>query len=189
MSSTPCTSSGPRNRYRTVTQVLPLRHLVTVECYRRAGGATAKRGDGNQPVAHKGTERRQRWCDLLRFERRLCPESHHERLDGRGYPAGMGGRDIPLEARLISVVDAYDAMTSDRPYKKALGHLQAVEQLDAGAGSQFDPAVVEATKAVLCDDGWSHAAREQASGSPPPLVSAHGRRRKEEKPRKSRIRA
>jgi HD-GYP domain-containing protein (c-di-GMP phosphodiesterase class II) len=120
---------------------------------------------------------------------RTAVAAHHERLDGRGYPAGMGGRDIPLEARLISVVDALDAMTSDRPYKKALGHLQAVEQLDAGAGSQFDPAVVEATKAVLYDDGWSHAAREQASGSPPPFVSAHGRRRKEEKPRKSRIRA
>jgi putative nucleotidyltransferase with HDIG domain len=75
--------------------------------------------------------------------------AHHERFDGRGYPAGLAGDEIPAEARLISVVDAYDAMTNDRPYRKALSHEEAITELEAGAGSQFDPFVVEAVKAVL----------------------------------------
>ena len=75
--------------------------------------------------------------------------AHHERFDGRGYPAGLAGDEIPAEARLISVVDAYDAMTNDRPYRKALSHEEAIAELEAGAGSQFDPFVVEAVKAVL----------------------------------------
>jgi putative nucleotidyltransferase with HDIG domain len=127
---------------------------------------------------------------IVGFERvRAAVAAHHERFDGRGYPAGLVGRDIPIEARLISVADAYDAMTGDRPYRKALSHVRAVEQLDAGAGSQFDPAVVEATKAVLRDDGWSRAATEQESGSPLPFLLAQGRKRKEDKPRESRTSA
>jgi putative nucleotidyltransferase with HDIG domain len=88
------------------------------------------------------------------FER-VCAAvaAHHERFDGQGYPAGLVGLDIPIEARLISVADAYDAMTNDRPYRRALSHGRAMEQLDWGAGSQFDPAVVEATKALLCGNG------------------------------------
>jgi HD-GYP domain-containing protein (c-di-GMP phosphodiesterase class II) len=80
-------------------------------------------------------------------------------------------------------------MTSDRPYRKALSHVRAVEQLDEGAGSQFDPAVVEATIAVLCDGGLSRAATEQESGPPPPFLSAQGWKRKEERPRESRTSA
>jgi putative nucleotidyltransferase with HDIG domain len=95
---------------------------------------------------------------------RAAVAAHHERLDERGYPAGLASRGIPVEARLISVADAYDAMTSDRPYRKALSHVQAMEQLDTGAGSQFDPAVVAATKAVLYDDGGNNAARGQEAG-------------------------
>ena len=89
---------------------------------------------------------------------RVCAAvaAHHERLDGRGYPAGLMGSDIPTEARLISVADAYDAMTNDRPYRRALSHVRAIEQLDCGAGSQFDLPVVEATKAVLCSNGEGH---------------------------------
>lgn len=75
--------------------------------------------------------------------------AHHERFDGRGYPAGLSGEEIPVEARIISVVDSYDAMTNDRPYRRALGAEEAVAELDANAGSQFDPGVVEAMRAVL----------------------------------------
>jgi putative nucleotidyltransferase with HDIG domain len=75
--------------------------------------------------------------------------AHHERHDGSGYPAGLAGREIPVGARLISVVDAYDSMANDRPYRKALTHEQAMAELEAGAGSQFDPKVVEATLEVL----------------------------------------
>jgi HD-GYP domain-containing protein (c-di-GMP phosphodiesterase class II) len=69
---------------------------------------------------------------------------HHERYDGRGYPDGLAGIDIPLDARVLAVADAYDAMTSDRSYRTALPHAEAMERLEAGAGSQFDPVCVEA---------------------------------------------
>jgi HD-GYP domain-containing protein (c-di-GMP phosphodiesterase class II) len=69
---------------------------------------------------------------------------HHERLDGKGYPEGISGEDIPIGARIIAVVDAYDAMVSDRPYRDGLGHAVAEQSLREGAGSQWDPRVVEA---------------------------------------------
>jgi diguanylate cyclase (GGDEF)-like protein len=67
----------------------------------------------------------------------------HERWDGRGYPDGVGGDDIPLEARIVFVCDAFHAMTTDRPYRDRLQHDEALRRLRAGAGSQFDPTVVE----------------------------------------------
>jgi putative two-component system response regulator len=67
---------------------------------------------------------------------------HHEWWDGNGYPAGLCGEEIPLGARIIAVVDAYDAMVSDRPYRDALPRAVAVERLRAGAGTQFDPVLV-----------------------------------------------
>jgi putative nucleotidyltransferase with HDIG domain len=73
---------------------------------------------------------------------------HHERWDGRGYPAGLAGADIPLEARILAVVDAFDAMTSIRPYRSARPAADALEELDECAGSQFDPAIVDVFIAV-----------------------------------------
>ena len=70
--------------------------------------------------------------------------SSHERWDGNGYPDGLAGDEIPLGARIVSVCDAYDAMTSDRPYQRALGHEEALAELRRCAGTQFDPDVVEA---------------------------------------------
>ena len=75
--------------------------------------------------------------------------NHHERYDGGGYPFGASGEKIPIEARIISVVDAYDAMTNDRPYREALGEEEALEELTAGSGSQFDPEIVEALRKAL----------------------------------------
>jgi putative nucleotidyltransferase with HDIG domain len=69
---------------------------------------------------------------------------HHERLDGTGYPDGLAGDDIPLCARIIAVADAFDAMTSDRPYRAALPLDSAVDELLACAGTQFDPAATTA---------------------------------------------
>ncbi len=67
---------------------------------------------------------------------------HHERWDGTGYPDNLRGEEIPIETRLITVVDAYDAMTSDRPYRRAMPHQSAIAEIRAGAGIQFDPNVV-----------------------------------------------
>ena len=68
---------------------------------------------------------------------------HQEWYDGRGYPEGLKGEEIPLGARIVACLDAWDAMTSDRPYRKALGRDIAIDQLKKGAGTQFDPKVVE----------------------------------------------
>jgi HD-GYP domain-containing protein (c-di-GMP phosphodiesterase class II) len=73
----------------------------------------------------------------------------HERYDGDGYPDGLTGDQIPVEARIIGVCDAYSAMTTDRPYRAALPHLDAVAELRRCAGSQFDPAIVDAVVAIV----------------------------------------
>jgi HD-GYP domain-containing protein (c-di-GMP phosphodiesterase class II) len=69
---------------------------------------------------------------------------HHEHVDGTGYPTGLRGDDIPLGARIIGVVDAWSAMVGERPYGAAMAPEQAVSELVAGVGTQFDPAVVAA---------------------------------------------
>jgi HD-GYP domain-containing protein (c-di-GMP phosphodiesterase class II) len=73
---------------------------------------------------------------------------HHERWDGRGYPHGLAGEDIPIACRAFSVVDAYDAMTNDRPYRKAMPTEHALAELRRHAGTQFDSAAVEAFEDV-----------------------------------------
>jgi HD-GYP domain-containing protein (c-di-GMP phosphodiesterase class II) len=75
--------------------------------------------------------------------------SSHERYDGEGYPDGLAGEAIPIEARIISACDAYNAMTTDRPYRAALGAAVALEELRRCAGSQFDPVVVAALEGEL----------------------------------------
>lgn len=68
---------------------------------------------------------------------------HHERWDGSGYPYGLAGEDIPLPARLMAIVDVYDALTSERPYKKPFPHDEAVRIITDGRGTQFEPALVD----------------------------------------------
>jgi diguanylate cyclase (GGDEF)-like protein/putative nucleotidyltransferase with HDIG domain len=78
---------------------------------------------------------------------------HHERFSGHGYPFGLRGSEIPLGARIVAIADAYDAMTHDRPYKRAMDHESAVKELRRHAGTQFDPELV----ALFCDLFASHA--------------------------------
>lgn len=68
---------------------------------------------------------------------------HHEWYNGKGYPDGLSGENIPLGARILTVADAYDAIKSDRPYRKALTEETAIQELKRGSGSQFDPKIVE----------------------------------------------
>jgi putative two-component system response regulator len=78
---------------------------------------------------------------------------HHEKWNGEGYPRGLSGEDIPLEGRLMAIVDVYDALVSERPYKKPLMHEQAVEIIKKDSGTHFDPKIVEAFLNVA-DDFW-----------------------------------
>jgi len=78
--------------------------------------------------------------------------AHHENFDGSGYPAGLKGSEIPLAAQIISVADSYDAMTSERPYRIALRPKQALRELRANSGTQFNPVVVEAFIQVVIEE-------------------------------------
>jgi HD-GYP domain-containing protein (c-di-GMP phosphodiesterase class II) len=88
---------------------------------------------------------------------------HHERFDGSGYPDGLAGEDIPLEARILAVVDAFGAMTDDRAYRKALPLEQAVADLQRSAGSQLDPQVVEAFLRLLRKGGDRLLSRDKCA--------------------------
>jgi putative nucleotidyltransferase with HDIG domain len=79
--------------------------------------------------------------------------AHHERWDGEGYPDGLAGEAIPLAGRIITACDAFQAMRSNRPYRRALDLGEAVRRVRAGAGSQFDPSIAEALTAVLAAGG------------------------------------
>ncbi len=79
----------------------------------------------------------------LQGEEVAIVRSHHERYDGRGYPDGLQGEQIPLSVRIATICDAFDAMTSDRPYRKALPVLKAMDELVGRSGRQFDPVLVE----------------------------------------------
>jgi HD-GYP domain-containing protein (c-di-GMP phosphodiesterase class II) len=69
---------------------------------------------------------------------------HHERIDGKGYPQGLEGKDISLEAKIVALADAFDAIVSDRPYRKGLSQVNAMEIMREEGGQQFDPSALEA---------------------------------------------
>ena len=101
-----------------------------IRCHAAWGAETLSRIPGLEAVA-----------TIVRF--------HHERWDGHGYPDGLIGARIPLASRIISVCDAFGAMTSDRPYRDAMASRDALQEIRAGAGTQFDPAVVVALMDAL----------------------------------------
>jgi putative nucleotidyltransferase with HDIG domain len=76
---------------------------------------------------------------------------HHERWDGNGYPSGKSGEEIPVEARVLAVADAFDAMTSDRPYRRALSRTQALAEVERCAGTQFDPEIARVFLEVFAE--------------------------------------
>ena len=88
----------------------------------------------------------------------LIAGTHHEKWDGSGYPRGLKGTDIPLEGRLMAIVDVYDALISERPYKKAFTHEGANKVIEEGAGTHFDPALVDVYRDVAGE--FARIARE-----------------------------
>ncbi len=85
---------------------------------------------------------------------------HHERWDGSGYPAGLSGRRIPVEARILAIADAFDAMISPRPYRCSLTHEHALAEVEEGAGTQFDPVAARLFVETWAEgwDTWHRAA-------------------------------
>jgi putative two-component system response regulator len=69
--------------------------------------------------------------------------THHEKWDGSGYPRGTKGEDIPLQGRIMAIADVYDALVSERPYKRPFSHEKAAQIIEEGAGSHFDPLIVK----------------------------------------------
>jgi len=103
---------------------------------------------------------------------------HHERWDGRGYPDGLKGETIPLGARIVSAIDAYDAMTTDRPYRDAMAHEAAEQILRDGAGDQWDPSVVQVLLETVevhgpPDDDHDHGSNGLFLPSEPQKVREH----------------
>jgi hypothetical protein len=99
---------------------------------------------------------------------------HHERIDGRGYPMGLAGDEIPEFARVLAVADAFDAMTSTRSYRGARPVPEAITELRKWAGTQFDPAFVDAFVAAVERDGWTAPGppTEEPEPVPPPVAAA-----------------
>jgi putative two-component system response regulator len=117
----------------------------------------------------------ERICEPLRFAAEVGPiiRHHHERWDGTGYADALTGEEIPRLARVIAVVDAFDAMTSDRPYRQALSVDEILRRLQEGAGSQWDPAISDVFVRVARDNapgtenGRQALPAERASASGP----------------------
>jgi diguanylate cyclase (GGDEF)-like protein/PAS domain S-box-containing protein/putative nucleotidyltransferase with HDIG domain len=97
---------------------------------------------------------------------------HHERFDGAGYPGGLAGEEIPVEARILSVVDVFDALTHERSYRNALSREEAIGELERGAGTQFDPAVLKAFLALVERRGEEPATPAQAAREDRQLAAA-----------------
>jgi response regulator RpfG family c-di-GMP phosphodiesterase len=100
---------------------------------------------------------------------RLIPLHHQERFDGQGYPQGLAGQDICVGARIFAVVDTYDAITSDRPYRKCRTYEVARQEIEKFAGTQFDPAVVAAWLRIPQAE-WDHIREELEGAVPRPAV-------------------
>ncbi len=100
--------------------------------------------------------------DLLDLAARIA-WTHHERVDGTGYPRGLVGTEIPLEGRIVAVVDVYDALTAHRPYRKAMSHDEALTLLAAGRETQFDPIVLDAFLGALDENPPKNKTTEGAA--------------------------
>ena len=132
---------APGGLVRTV--ILRRTHPVDANRTRLSGNnLTADEDDVSSIKAH--VEVGERIIEPVTSLKEILPwiRGHHERWDGSGYPDGLRGEEIPLEARILAVADAFDAMTSQRTYNKPLSFEEALVQLRGASGEQFDPRVV-----------------------------------------------
>lgn len=124
--------------------------------------------DAEWEVMHKHPEHARTMLESVGFlERALqIPYCHHERWDGTGYPRGLKGEEIPLPARIFAVVDVWDALSHDRPYRKAWSDAQVRDHLVAQKGSHFDPEIVDVVLRIIDagEDGYMGAAARVTSG-------------------------
>ena len=97
--------------------------------------------------------------------------NHHEKWDGTGYPAGLKGTEIPLEGRLMAIVDVYDALTQIRPYKEAISHEESVKIIMDGSGTHFDPKLVEVF--LSCEEEFDKVALQCASRGQPKSIDSY----------------
>ncbi len=123
---------------------------VRTSIFRKKGPLTSKEWDDMRRHPSVG----EALCSPLRLVKEVSPivRYHHERWDGNGYPEGLSGERIPLLARIVSVVDAFDAMISGRPYRDKLPLEEALSRLSQGSGTQWDPEVVGQFIALLTSD-------------------------------------
>src|SRR5439155_14497032 len=115
-------------------------------------------GVGGSMLMHAGLLEEAQWV-----------RQHHEQLDGNGYPDGIGGTEIALEARVILVADAFEAMTSDRPYRAGMDVGAALTELQTCAGTQFDPEVVDALVELVGRQELTILALRDSGPNPPGL--------------------
>ena len=110
----------------------------------------------------------------IKFLHPLIPGvyTHHERWDGKGYPRGLAGEDIPLHGRILAVADTYDAMTSHRAYRRALPHDVAIREIQAFAGRQFDAEIAEVFVREISQDRSVRKAKSQRWESLKDIVSS-----------------
>jgi HD-GYP domain-containing protein (c-di-GMP phosphodiesterase class II) len=117
-------------------------------------GKTGRLTEEEYEEIRRHPEQGARIVGALRSMAPLVPviRHHHERWDGKGYPDGLAGEDIPVGARIMAIADTYDAMTSDRPYRRAMLPVEAFDEIKGLAGSQFEPAVVRAFVEAVTPD-------------------------------------
>jgi HD-GYP domain-containing protein (c-di-GMP phosphodiesterase class II) len=151
-----------RERIRSLRYAAPLHDIGKVKVRSEVLGKPGPLTLAEQDEIRRHPTAGARLVIPLRGARHALPYVlfHHERWDGGGYPAGLRGRSIPIEARILAVADAFDAMISPRPYRRALSHDHAISEVARCAGTQFDPVVAELFVDVWAAgwDTWQTAA-------------------------------
>jgi HD-GYP domain-containing protein (c-di-GMP phosphodiesterase class II) len=109
---------------------------------------------------------------LMKYQN--CILTHHERFDGKGYPHGLMGEEIPIEGRIIAVADTFDALTSHRPYRGAMNTVDAIRIIEEQSGTQFDPQIVDVFVKLWWETHFNGIILHSSSGIPLVKCPAHG---------------